>query len=42
METVLEVCTTEEQRPLVHFLWTEELNAEDINKEMLRWKVFIA
>jgi hypothetical protein len=31
--TVLDVCTTEEQRPIVRFLWAKGLNAKDINKE---------
>jgi hypothetical protein len=36
METVLEVCTTEEQRSVVHFIfvWAKGLNAKDIHKEM--------
>jgi hypothetical protein len=33
MVTVLK-CTTEEQRSVVRFLWTEGLNAKDIRKEM--------
>jgi hypothetical protein len=32
--TVLEECTTEEQRPVVLFLWAVALNAKDIHKEM--------
>jgi hypothetical protein len=32
--TVLEECTTEEQRSLVRFLWAKRLNAEDIHREM--------
>jgi hypothetical protein len=36
MATVLEDCTTEEQRCIVRsFLWEEGLNAKDIHKEML-------
>jgi hypothetical protein len=34
MATVLEKCTTEEQRSLVRFLWAKGLNENDINKEM--------
>jgi hypothetical protein len=34
MTTVLEVCTTEEQRFVVSFLWSKELSAGDIHKEM--------
>jgi hypothetical protein len=34
MATVLEVCTTEEQRSVVRFLWAKGLNAKDIHKEM--------
>jgi hypothetical protein len=34
METVLEDCTTEEQRSLVRFLWAKGLNVEDIHKDM--------
>jgi hypothetical protein len=34
MVTVLEKCTTEEQRSVVRFLWAKGLNAKDINKEM--------
>jgi hypothetical protein len=38
MPTVLEVCTTEEQRSVVRFffffLWAKGLNAKDIHKEM--------
>jgi hypothetical protein len=33
MATVLEECTTEEQRSVV-FLWTKGLTAKDIHKEM--------
>jgi hypothetical protein len=32
--TVLEVCTTEEQRSVVRFLWAKGLNAKYIHKEM--------
>jgi hypothetical protein len=36
MATVLEKCTTEEQRSVVpSFLWAKGLNAKDIHKEML-------
>jgi hypothetical protein len=35
LATVLEKCTTEEQRSVVHFLWAKELSAMDIYKEML-------
>jgi hypothetical protein len=34
MATVLDVCTTEEQRSVAHSLWAKGLNAEDIHKEM--------
>jgi hypothetical protein len=34
MATVLEECTTEEQRSFVLFLWVKGLNAKDIYKEM--------
>jgi hypothetical protein len=34
MTTVLEECTTEEQRSFVRFLWTKKLDAKDIHKEM--------
>jgi hypothetical protein len=34
MSTVLEDCTTEEQRSIVRFLWAKELKAKDIHKEM--------
>jgi hypothetical protein len=34
MVTVLEGCTTKEQRSVVHFLWAKGLNAKDIHKEM--------
>jgi hypothetical protein len=37
MATVLELCTAEEQRSILHFfffLWTKALNADDICKEM--------
>jgi hypothetical protein len=34
MATVLEECTTEEQRSVVRFLWAEGLNEKDIHKEM--------
>jgi hypothetical protein len=33
MATVLEECTTEDQRSVVHFLWAKGLNAKDIHKE---------
>jgi hypothetical protein len=45
MTTVLEECTTEDQRSVVPLLWAKGLNAKDIHIEMfscLRWKVFIA
>jgi hypothetical protein len=32
MATVLEECTTEQQRSVVRFLWANGLNAKDINK----------
>jgi hypothetical protein len=32
MATVFEECTTEEQRPVVRFLWAKGLNAKDIRK----------
>jgi hypothetical protein len=34
MVTVLEECTTEEQRSVVPYLWARRLNAKDIRKEM--------
>jgi hypothetical protein len=34
MATVLEKCTTQEQRSLVRLLWAKGLNARDIRKEM--------
>jgi hypothetical protein len=35
MATVLEECTTKEQRSVVHFfLWTKWLKAKDIHKKM--------
>jgi hypothetical protein len=34
MVTVLEGCTTEEQRSVVSFLWEGGLNANDIHKEV--------
>jgi hypothetical protein len=34
MTTLLEWYTTEEQRSVVHFLWTKGLNAKNIHKEM--------
>jgi hypothetical protein len=34
MASVLEECTTEEQRSLVRFLWPKALNAKDIHKGM--------
>jgi hypothetical protein len=34
MTTVLEECTTEEQRSFVRFLWAKGLSAKYINKEM--------
>jgi hypothetical protein len=34
MATVLEECTTKEQRSVVHFLWAKKVNAKDIHKEM--------
>jgi hypothetical protein len=34
MATMLEVCSTEEQRSVVRFLRTKELNAKDIHKGM--------
>jgi hypothetical protein len=33
--SVIKIATTEEQCPLVHFLWAEGLNAEDIHKEII-------
>jgi hypothetical protein len=32
--TVLQVCTTENHRSVVHSLWPKGLNAKDIHKEM--------
>jgi hypothetical protein len=34
MVTVLEKCSTEEQRSVVRFLWAKGLNAKDIHNEM--------
>jgi transposase len=34
MVTVLEVCTTEEQRSVVRFLWVKGLDVKDIHKEI--------
>jgi hypothetical protein len=34
MATVLEECTTVEQRSVVSFLWAKGLNAKDIHKEI--------
>jgi hypothetical protein len=34
MATEIEGCTTEDQRPVVCFLWTKGLNAKDILKEI--------
>jgi hypothetical protein len=34
MATMLEECTTEEQRSVVRFLWAKGLNAKDIHKEI--------
>jgi hypothetical protein len=34
MAAMLEVCTTEERRTVVRFVWTKGLNAKDIHKEM--------
>jgi transposase len=34
MATVLEECSTEEQRAVVQFLWAKGLPAKDIHKEM--------
>jgi hypothetical protein len=34
MATILNECTTEGQRSVVHFLWAKGLNAKDVNKEM--------
>jgi hypothetical protein len=35
MATVLEECSTEEQRSVVRFLWAKGLSAKDIQKEMV-------
>jgi hypothetical protein len=35
MATVLEECTTEQQRSVVRFLWSKGLNAKNIHKEIL-------
>jgi hypothetical protein len=32
LATVLEECTNEEHRSVLHFLWAEGLNAKDIHK----------
>jgi hypothetical protein len=34
MTTVLEECTTEEQRSVVRFTWAKGLNAKNFHKEM--------
>jgi hypothetical protein len=34
MTTILEECSTEEQRSVEHLLWAKEINAKDIHKEM--------
>jgi hypothetical protein len=34
LATVLEVCTTEEHRSVVRFLWAKCISAKDIQKEM--------
>jgi hypothetical protein len=34
MVTILEECTTEQQRSVLLFLWAKEINAKDIRKEM--------
>jgi hypothetical protein len=34
MATMFQECTTEEQRSVVHFLWSKGLNAKDIYKVM--------
>jgi hypothetical protein len=36
MATVLEECSTEEQRSVLQFLWAKGLSAKDIHKEMFR------
>jgi hypothetical protein len=36
MATVLEDCTSEEQRSVVRFLWAKGLSAKDIYKEIFR------
>jgi hypothetical protein len=35
MATVLDTCTTETQRSVVHSVWEKGLNAKDIYKEMI-------
>jgi hypothetical protein len=35
MTTVLEECTTEEQRSVVHILWSNGLSAKHIHKEIV-------
>jgi hypothetical protein len=39
MATMLEECTTEEQRSVVRFLWAKGLDAKDIHKEMFPFMV---
>jgi hypothetical protein len=39
MATVLEECTTQEQRSVMSFLWAKGLNAKDIHKEMFLFTV---
>jgi hypothetical protein len=34
MTTMIEECTTEEQRTVVHFLWARGLPAKDIHKQI--------
>jgi hypothetical protein len=39
MVTVLEECTTEEQRHIVRFLWAKGLSKNDIHKKCFLYKV---
>jgi hypothetical protein len=39
MATVLEECTTEQQRSVVRFLWAKELNANGIHKDIFQFTV---
>jgi hypothetical protein len=45
MATMLEDCTTEEQRSVSRLMWAKGLNAKDIHKKIISclwWEVFVA